>query len=312
MDWGAVDYQLVRRMAVESLGPAAAKHSKSLFIDVCLVFLSAKPALLLDCVCTDLITLAAFVGKVERYLRTTLTTSSAGNLSPVRILRIEEDLVVIGDSHYRRVEEQLSQGGGSEGGGAGGGGRGGVGGGAAGIGGRRTSDEDGDSSRPSLKSIVFVDVTGTLRSPRLLDDTTLASLLEWISLTFANATTVDRPESESGLIPLVDFAVASHHHEGRCVPSLFGVLLGYPVVYFTSTDDNCLAFTPLKLISLTCRMDSLGFEHDCLSFSIPDCLYDDDDDEIVASLRPSEKRLMPLFSTVRLRVKDVTQNSISL
>ena len=280
MDWHRVDFDHVRTMTKNSLGATAAKHCKSLFIDVCLVLLRAKPALLIDTFRADSANLAKFVKETETYLQLTQTRLSLGS---ARILQIGDgDCMIIGEDRFGEIQTALSQ---------------------------KPAERD-----DFFASTRFVDVSAAHKSPRVLDNETRQRLLDWMALTFSNAeeTQVDGLARTAPILNLIINSCG----EGVSVPTLFGVLLGYPVVYYHHSNDvdNCLGLSRLKVISINCHSTlsssaSSAFQRKCLSFSVPNHMFSD---AIVSSSRSMKERLQPHFQSVLLEVEDVSLTSVCL
>ena len=242
------------------------------------------------------------------------------SLEVVRILEIGLDLVVVADSHLSMISQIMA------------------------INSHSTSSPTRDAS----KETVFVDASADRKSPTLLDDEIKLKITAWIFETMTDATDIGMSTEMNDIMPsnstealfqfsnesnlvrvqrltLSDFkngrVIHSNANNGNnnpgkdgvkdsaCVPSLFGVLLGYPVVYFVSgAGENCLGFVPLKLISVVCQVRN-DFEHRCLSFSVPEHLYSD---VILTALNPLETRLKDVFDSVRVEVENIVQPYISL
>lgn len=334
MDFSLIDFNVIRRLSRETIGVPASKYSKPLFIEISLVLLGVKSAYLLDLFSTDVDKLAAVVYSFQEYLKNCFSRKSVGNccnkpgqtyakggsLEVVRILEIGLDLVVVADSHLSMISQIMA------------------------INSHSTSSPTRDAS----KETVFVDASADRKSPTLLDDEIKLKITAWIFETMTDATDIGMSTEMNDIMPsnstealfqfsnesnlvrvqrltLSDFkngrVIHSNANDGNnnpgkdgvkdsaCVPSLFGVLLGYPVVYFVSgAGENCLGFVPLKLISVVCQVRN-DFEHRCLSFSVPEHLYSD---VILTALNPLETRLKDVFDSVRVEVENIVQPYISL
>jgi len=262
MDWSRIDSESTRSITRDTLGAVALKHSKSLSIGVCLVFLDVKPALLVDTFCADPAKMALYIKRLEEYLSETQLDIP---IQSVRVLEIEGDVVIINETQWSRMMDA-------------------------------TAFEDA----------FFVDASSTLKDPRPLDDATRRLLVAWMS----GAIIASRLVEENYNAELISFFKLSlRDHVGTCVPSLFGVLLGYPVVYYAPDGDNCLSLVPLTLVTLKGCIDDYPCHHVCLSFSVPSQSFTHD---ILAALHSMKTRAASHLKRVQLCVENVTQTSISL
>jgi len=264
MDWNRIDFGLVRSIARDTLGPAAAKHSRSLFIDIFLVFVGVKPAVLIDTFCADSTKMARYLMGIEVFLSHTRPRLPCQSL---RVLDIEGDVIVIGDSRWSRMDAFIYE-----------------------------------------EDVRFVDASSSLKSPRWLDDVTRQSLLQWMSTVVATAETVD-VEDDVKSVP-ISTVLVNTDEVVSCVPSLFGVLLGYPIIYYAPGDYNCLGLCPLTIISLK-GVATGHIPHDCLTFSVPSHLYDDNGSPAVL-LSSWQTRATACLSDVRRSVENVTRTSVTL
>ena len=262
MDWSSINFVATRSIARDTLGPVVLKQAKSLFVDICLVFLDVKPALLIDTFCADPASLTLYVRRLEEYLTHHQPDIP---LRSVQVLDIEGDVVIVNDTQWSRI-----------------------------------------TNSRAFEDVFFVDASSTLKDPRPLDDATRRKLIKRMSETFSDAAAVEtRCNSES-----VSFwKLALLERAGICVPSLFGVLLGYPVVYYTPDDDNCLGLVPLSLVTLKGRINDDPGYHICLSFSVPSPLFTHD---ILTCLHSMKTRAASHLRHVQISVENVIQTSISL
>ena len=386
MDFSLIDFDLIRRMTRDAMGPPAAKHSKSLFIEICLVLLGVKPAYLLDLFTADVVQLAALVMRFEGYVserrsrqKCSVNFARGGSLQEVRTLQIGDDLVVVAETHFLKIlsapgrsphssnslssltndamkglanaprrspsphsSNSLSL-------------RNDAMKGLTNASRRSPSPHSSISSSltssftnddDAMEKTLFVDASAGRKSPTFLDDETKRNLIGWISRTLSKTTDIRNVDSKatddqtnskatdtkifqsgnkSTAVQRLNLGDNDDDDDddnynnnnkddndlnvSACVPSLFGVLLGYPAVYFVrGGDNNCLGFVPLRLISVVCQIQS-DFEYRCLSFSVPEHLFSD---AILTSLRPFETRLRAVFRSVRIHVENVTRPSISL
>jgi len=295
-----IDYDFIRRITRETLGQTSVKHSKSIFIEICLVLLNIKSAYLVDSFSTDVSKLASLVSRVYDYLDQNVAVENDNRATPstskcsVRIFEIGDDLMVVNEQHYLMICHMFES---------------------------RVSLFP-ISTSPESKETVFIDVSADRKQPSLLDDGMKRELIKWILQTLTNASEIpvhDPGQVNSGpakcnsdekphMIRIQRLHFDSEN-DCACVPSLFGVLLGYPVVYFLRGDqENCLALAPLKLITVSFRLEC-GSQHSCISFSVPEQFYRD---EILASLRSLQARLKGVFATARVDVQTIIQKSIAL
>lgn len=118
-----------------------------------------------------------------------------------------------------------------------------------------------------------------------------------------------------------------------CIPSLFGLLIGYPVIYWLDTSDgnNCLSCVPLNVYKVTCMATDLKeFElkgdscsdlaikkHIIYSFSVPSNLENRCRSLVsnwFSNLQEIWKKTVPdcLMMNLRLEVSDVVLSSVAL
>ncbi|XP_041461011.1 UPF0739 protein C1orf74 homolog [Lytechinus variegatus] len=113
----------------------------------------------------------------------------------------------------------------------------------------------------------LVDVSGKLSNPTLADRSITQEIVIIAKdiLTQIEAEFAD-PRRSSG-----EVAVTIHIEDHWNVSTIFGLLLGYPVLYWyqVDTQDNCLAYTPLSVIKCTCKCmvktNNCGSENVCRS-----------------------------------------------
>lgn len=103
-------------------------------------------------------------------------------------------------------------------------------------------------------SHVIVDISGSLKKPRVIEDTALIDEMfheinKQLSVT-------------NGSFIQIEIAA------GWCVPTIFGYLINYPVLYYHQTDQNCLGMVDLKVHQVMTNEETL------ISFSVPNEIYE--------------------------------------
>lgn len=147
-----------------------------------------------------------------------------------------------------------------------------------------------------------VNVSASLKKPKLMKDNKIV----------VSAREIIRSNLSEGLVSIVELSVLDFN-----VTSLFGVLLGYPVVYWYNTEDdkteNCLSLEPLRLIEVRGYFHSNeqtlnSSFHQIYSFSIPECVFEELDFNAIKwfeNLKRSVKWEI-LFDDIELIEKTVT------
>jgi hypothetical protein len=142
---------------------------------------------------------------------------------------------------------------------------------------------------------VMIDASDSLTIPKLLEQETN---LDEISKNIRDA--LQRAECESAL----EIAVQSHW----CVPTLFGLLLGYPVVYCLNSDSNCLGGVPLCVYKIQGTFKKMSKLHTLYSFSIPQCLHQNLDSQIKLWYKKNVECInQSHFSSIQLLTEFVVQ-----
>lgn len=278
------DPVIIRTLASSSLGQSATKHSISLFIDVSLVLAGLKPAFLVDRICTDATRLKTFVSNVYEQLAAETDLHPLVTLGPVKILDIASDLVIIRVDRLRTLQIKLA-----------------------------TCGSD------SQIKASFIDVSAKLDRPTNLPENELMRLLMWMAQVLLLAE--DNQDDAVGIL-----TIDSHQPSNDslvCIPALFGILLGYPCVYFVrpeelecmdgeggstnSGPDNCLGGVPLTLVSVWGHLSD--YKHLCLSFTIPTHLYQS---HMLDPLAKFKVGLLTVFHDVDFLIERTVQQQISL
>lgn len=102
--------------------------------------------------------------------------------------------------------------------------------------------------------IIYVNVTTQLSKPEIIDDRTYGATIQPM---FDNLQEQLRPyncTTDNGLSIKLDI------HETFCIPTIFGVMIGYPIVYWYDSKqsaDNCLSFVPLNVYTAIANDGSL-------------------------------------------------------
>lgn len=97
--------------------------------------------------------------------------------------------------------------------------------------------------------IIYVNVTTQLSGPEIIDDRTYAVTIQPM---FDNLREQMRPyKCDANTNHHNDrWSVKLEIHETFCIPTIFGVMIGYPIVYWYDSrrsTDNCLGFVPLSV-----------------------------------------------------------------
>lgn len=101
---------------------------------------------------------------------------------------------------------------------------------------------------------VSVDISGRLEKPRVVED---AGRNNEMFSDIDMQIKAGRDES------LFELSIS----DDWCIPTVFGYLIGYPVLYCQDDDNNCLGFIDLKVFRVIARDETL------ISFSVPLELY---------------------------------------
>lgn len=100
----------------------------------------------------------------------------------------------------------------------------------------------------SIDETIFVDVSHHLKLPAIVHDNDSKLMIKTMILNVKKQCECSYDENV-----VLDIVVASN----VCVPTLFGLFAGYPIVYWynplDSIDDNCLENVSLKIFQLTIR-----------------------------------------------------------
>lgn len=108
------------------------------------------------------------------------------------------------------------------------------------------------------KEFILIDVSGKLQEPRVLEDTIARRVMEQFrnivdnleqKLNDLQSSKLDEIMTRCHLVDLSGLFL----DEQWCIPSVFGFLLGYPVIYWcdNASEDNCLSLVPLNRYKLT-------------------------------------------------------------
>lgn len=105
-------------------------------------------------------------------------------------------------------------------------------------------------------SHIIVDVSGNLNAPRQIEN------FETFNGMFAEI----RSQIDSNQEKFTQLKI----EEGWCIPTIFGYLINYPILYYQSPNDdsNCLDFVELKVFQFKSKDQTI------ISFSVPIELYE--------------------------------------
>ena len=111
------------------------------------------------------------------------------------------------------------------------------------------------------KEFTLIDVSGKLQEPRVLEDVIARRVMEQFRNIVDN---LEEKLNDSDLhslkvdevmtrYRLIDLSGLFLDEQLWCIPSVFGFLLGYPVIYWceNASEDNCLTMVPLNRYKLT-------------------------------------------------------------
>ncbi|KAK7099504.1 UPF0739 protein C1orf74 homolog [Littorina saxatilis] len=135
----------------------------------------------------------------------------------------------------------------------------------------------GNSCERIFSSVTFVDVSTNLNSPQLI-----ANGSECLEATKTCFTTFLERRNSDGL-GTVDLPIDAANKSPANPSTLFGMFLGYPVVYFydmlLESGGNCLSMVPLVNFVVKGRLGESSVsqvrEHTVMSFSVPEIFLDE-------------------------------------
>lgn len=231
---------VIKTIVRETLGPLLEKHSFSICTDILLVLLGIKPALLFDYCCSKVEKIAELVLKINNHLK----HSGFCDLQFYVVVEVMNDIVVVNKECLQIIRNKLL---------------------------KELESTEHDISN----EFIFIDVTSKLDIPIWSLHEKVFPLLNWLSMCLNSIT-----DSGDCLInePSTQTIRSMNCHETNpyfCIPCLFGVMLGYPVVYFTDTSENCLNHIPLKLFKVVGKRKGINKkDHIIYSFTVPLTMYE--------------------------------------
>lgn len=103
---------------------------------------------------------------------------------------------------------------------------------------------------------IVIDVSGSLEKPAIVDPTPVSGMMLDINNQIKNC--------DPGQV--ADLKITEHW----CIPTVFGYLINYPILYHHQPDDdaNCLGLVDLKVYQVTASNETL------VSFSVPAEIHD--------------------------------------
>ncbi|XP_022806993.1 UPF0739 protein C1orf74 homolog [Stylophora pistillata] len=117
-----------------------------------------------------------------------------------------------------------------------------------------------------LEELIFIDVSGALSEPRLLQSDASKSIYKQLSkivdILDQKIGNQRSNETRSGSVirksEVIDLNICKSDASMWCIPCIFGFLLRYPVIYWcndqgTCTDCNCLSMVPLNRYTVTVK-----------------------------------------------------------
>lgn len=113
----------------------------------------------------------------------------------------------------------------------------------------------------NLNEVTFVNVTSSLRLPRICDSLQLTPFVETFNQQIK--------DFQISAKPILEVKV----NNSFCIPTLFGLVAGFPIIYFYDplvSDQNCLANIPLRVHQIWFRNEVLLFSVSCPSKLIND------------------------------------------
>ena len=151
-----------------------------------------------------------------------------------------------------------------------------------------TSVSNGQTDEPG--PMVLVDASDDIENPKKVDKCHETVIIKQIENILSQL-------SEDRSRPMIALKC-----DGFCNTTLFGILLNYPVVYWTSSrEGNCLGMVPLNVYTLTIPVNKLmgpefAFDYDIYSFTAPKAL---------------EKVCESVVEKWRITVMDLPYNNLS-
>lgn len=105
-------------------------------------------------------------------------------------------------------------------------------------------------------SHVIVDASGSLKKPQIIEDTKL------IDAMFQDINKQLQDEQDED-------AIALDIKPDWCIPTIFGYLINYPILYYHDNDKNCLSLIDLLVYQIMFGSETL------ISFSVPNEIYEE-------------------------------------
>ncbi|XP_078355469.1 UPF0739 protein C1orf74 homolog [Oculina patagonica] len=125
------------------------------------------------------------------------------------------------------------------------------------------------------EELTLIDISGKLQEPRVLETDVskrvmkqFARIVENLDQKLYDATlTLTQRNKTTRNSEVVDLKNGSDVEEDLCIPSVFGFLLGYPVIYWCdqASEYNCLNMVPLNRYMVSLKESSLIFHSHMLN-----------------------------------------------
>ena len=135
-----------------------------------------------------------------------------------------------------------------------------------------------------FSSVAFIDVSASLDSPRVISGT--SNCLQPTKTCFCRFLS-----EENGARGITALPVSFSNGDSANPSTLFGLFLGYPVVYFydmsLASQDNCLSMVPLVNFAVTGTVLQSGDQalsardHTVLSFTVPEVFVEEVEGRVV-------------------------------
>lgn len=242
-----------------SLGKKVSRSSCGIFVDISVVLLGVKPGFLFDYCCIDepctLIPMCQMVAAIL-HTRTTSCRCHCENTAPCSVLKALQDCfkiyVVVNDIFIVNVEIVTEL--------------------------FRNFPEYPLDEGLCMPRVLITDASYALSEPKIADEEVHSQLKKMVDSIYKT-----HLNSRCASVPVDTIEIDNEW----CIPSLFGLFIGYPLVYWLNASDgrNCLSCVPLTVYKVVCTttlehlqdgpqtphfsQQNLNREHTVFSFSIP-------------------------------------------